>query len=124
MITINGIAFSSFAVAELPRARAFYEGVLGVKASTVFEFGEGKGWIEYELPGGTLALTNMWPASGSGSAGLAFEVADIDAAIAHAKQQAVKIACEPFDTPVCRGVSLIDPDGNSVMLHQRKAPSA
>jgi predicted enzyme related to lactoylglutathione lyase len=121
MINITAVAFSNFTVAELPRARAFYENVLGLKPTTVLEFGEGKGWIEYELPGGTLAITNMWPASGSGSAGVALEVADVDAAFTHAKQNGVRIAYEPFDSPVCRGVGLADPDGNSVMLHQRKA---
>jgi predicted enzyme related to lactoylglutathione lyase len=123
MIKITDVAFSNFTVADLPRARAFYEGVLGLKTASVFEFGEGKGWIEYELPCGTLAITNMWPAGGSGSAGIAFEVADFDAAIAHVKANNVRITFEPFDTPVCRGVGLADPDGNSVMLHQRKAKS-
>lgn len=121
MINVTEVAFSSFAVADLARARAFYETVLGLKPTTVFEFGEGKGWIEYELPGGTLAITNMWPAAGSGSAGVALEVADIDAAIAHVKANKVRIVFEPFETPVCRGVGLADADGNSVMLHQRKA---
>jgi predicted enzyme related to lactoylglutathione lyase len=121
MIKITDFGFSNFAVSDLPRARGFYEGVLGLKTAGVWEFGEGKGWIEYEYPGGTLAITNMWPSSGSGSAGVAFEVADIDAAFAHVKEKGAKVAYDPFDTPVCRGLGLADPDGNSVMLHQRKA---
>jgi predicted enzyme related to lactoylglutathione lyase len=123
MIKITDVAFTNFVVTDLPRARAFYEGVLGLKSGSAWEFDEGKGWVEYELPTGTLAITNMWPAQGSGSAGVAFEVADFDAAVADVKAKGARIIFDPFDTPVCRGVGLADPDGNRVMLHQRKPQS-
>ena len=50
----TNIAFTGIPVTDIKRARAFYEGVLGLKVSG--EFGEGV-WIEYEIGDDTLAIT-------------------------------------------------------------------
>lgn len=50
------IAFSVYPVTNMARARAFYEGVLGLTpAMTVGEPG-GMEWTEYDIHGATLAL--------------------------------------------------------------------
>jgi catechol 2,3-dioxygenase-like lactoylglutathione lyase family enzyme len=41
-------AFTGYPVTDMPRARAFYEGVLGLKPASTFEH-EGKHWIEYDI---------------------------------------------------------------------------
>lgn len=122
MLSIKEIAFTGYPVTDLARARAFYEGVLNLKPSQVWE-DSGKAWIEYDVGPNTIAITNMGPAwkpSSSGPA-IAFEVEDFDAAIQAVRAAGAKIVLEPADSPVCRLCVLLDPDGNSLALHKRNA---
>ena len=123
MIQITAIAFTGYPVTDMPRARAFYEQVLGLKSSAVFEH-EGRHWIEYDLGAATLAITNMsadkWKPSADGPC-VALEVADFDAAIAHLRAAGVTFQLEPMDSGVCRLAVVSDPDGNAVTIHQRYA---
>ena len=80
------IAFTGIPVTDIKRARAFYEGVLGLKVSR--EFGEGV-WIEYEIGPDTLAIGSVgdqWKPSEDGTS-VAIEVEDFDAAIKSLKQR-------------------------------------
>jgi len=118
-IQIKDIAFTGTPVTDMKRARAFYEGVLGLTVSKKFEQ-ETFCWIEYDIGPGknTLAIGNgvpEWKPSSQGTT-VSFEVADFDAAIAHLKANNIAIN-GPFDTPVCRTAILADPDGNSVGIH-------
>lgn len=122
-ITISDIAFTGTPVTDMNAARAFYEGVLGLKTSHVFEW-EGKSWIEYDIgpSKNTLAITDSapdWKPSGAGTVA-ALEVADFDAAIAHLKANNVTFLGDPFDTPVCRMAHIADPSGNTITLHHCK----
>jgi predicted enzyme related to lactoylglutathione lyase len=115
------IAVVAYPVTDMKRARAFYEGVLGLTREPVFDDLQAF-WVEYQIGTSTLALgchEAMKPSSDGPSAVL--EVDDFDAALTHLKQHEVKIKGEPFDTPVCRGVILLDPDGNALLIHKRKA---
>jgi predicted enzyme related to lactoylglutathione lyase len=113
MIT-KKIAFTAYPVTDMKRARAFYEGELGLKLSTKPH----DVWIEYDPPGGCFALTNTLKPSTSGGALIAFEVDDVDALTAHLRTRGVTVKSEPFSSPVCRMAVIADPDGNSVLLHQ------
>ncbi len=118
MIQITEIAFSAYPVTDLARARAFYEGVLGLKPAPL----NNPQWIEYELGPHTLGLgcAPSWnPNPDGGSVGL--EVEDFDAAIAHLREAGVKFRVEPFPTPVCRLAVILDPDGNSICIHKRNS---
>jgi len=54
---ITEIAFTGYAVTDMKRARAFYEGVLGLKKSRGFgEKPEEEQWVEYDIGPGCLAL--------------------------------------------------------------------
>jgi len=116
---INEIAFVGVPVTDIPRARAFYEGVLGFKPS-----GKTDGaWIEYEIGHGTFGIGNygeQWKSSEGGTM-VAFECDDLDATVERVKQSGAKIKMDIMDTPVCRFTIAADPDGNSVMLHKRKS---
>lgn len=122
MFTIKEIAYTGYPVTDMPRARAFYEGVLGLKPSTTFEH-EGRSWIEYDLGPHTLAVTNMsqeqWKPSPDGPV-VALEVEDFDAAVAALRRHGTRFLIEPMDTGVCRMAIFADPDGNSLALHRRK----
>jgi predicted enzyme related to lactoylglutathione lyase len=118
---ITAIAYTGYPVTDLARARNFYENVLGLKPATAWE-GEGKGWIEYELGDGCLAITNsseQWKASSEGAA-VVFEVTDMKAAVAALKAAGVKFKVEPMEFPPCHLAIVFDPDGNQVGFHQKK----
>jgi len=124
MITITAIAYTAYPVTDIARARVFYEEVLGLKPTETF--GEGsQQWIEYDVGGATIAISNMaadkWKPSPDGP-GLAFEVADFEAAMATLKAAGVRFYLEPTESPVGRLAAVSDPDGNSVLIHRRNAP--
>lgn len=118
------IAFTGYPVTDMKRAKAFYEGVLGLTKSR--DFGQKDGddqWAEYDIGAGCLALINNpgadWPPRPAGTAA-ALEVDDLDAFVAKLHEKNVKFVWEMQDTPVCRMVVVADPDGNWIVLHQRK----
>ncbi len=120
MITVTGFAFTAYPIVDVAKSRAFYEGLLGLKPAKIFEHGE-KVWIEYELGDATLAISNMseaWKPSGDGPS-LACEVTDLDGAVAELRAAKVEFVIEPLDTGVCRMAVVLDPAGNSLMIHRR-----
>lgn len=115
------IAFSSYPVTDIPRARAFYEGVLGLKPTYDKDLGPNGHWIEYDIGAGTLGIGRS-PAFKPSSDGclVSLEVEDFEAAVAAVRAANVPIRMGPFETPVCHMLLVSDPDGNSLMLHKRK----
>ncbi len=114
---MTSIAFTVYPVTDIARARRFYETDLGLTVARVFE----DAWVEYDLPGGCFAITTIAECgSPSASAGgsIAFEGDDVDALVAQLRAKGVPIKLEPFDTPVCRGAVVLDPEGNAVILHK------
>ena len=122
MIRIKEIAYVGYPVTDVPRARAFFEGLLNLKPSTQFDH-EGRSWIEYDIGAATLAISNMsagqWKPSADGPS-VALEVADFDGAIDALRGAKVPFAVEPMDSGVCRMAIVLDPDGNAITIHQRK----
>jgi predicted enzyme related to lactoylglutathione lyase len=122
MLKVTEFAFVGYAVTDMARARAFYEGALNLLPASVFQH-DGKSWVEYEVGPHTLAITNMsaeWEPSPNGG-GVALEVENFDEAIAALKEKGVKFYREPFASPVCRMALVADPDGNSICIHKRNA---
>ena len=123
-IRVLGFAFTGYPVTDMTRARAFYEDVLGLKTGMVWEEA-GRAWVEYDVGGHTLAINNsspQWQPSRDGPA-LALEVEDFDATVAALRQRGVRFTVEPLDVPTCRLAVILDPDGNSLAIHHRKAPA-
>lgn len=123
MIEIKEIAYTGYPVTDVPRARGFYEQVLGLKPTQQFEH-EGKHWIEYDIGAGTIAISNMsgeqWKPSANGPS-VALEVVNFDVAVNTLRVAGVVFATEPMDTGVCRMAIVLDPDGNALAVHQRGA---
>lgn len=119
---ITEIAFVGSPVTDIARARKFYEEVIGLKPSGEVE-ADAK-WIEYEVGNGTFGIGDygdQWrPAPGGGTMA-AFESDELDSLVARVKESGATIAMETMETPVCRFAIVLDPDGNSLMLHKRKA---
>jgi predicted enzyme related to lactoylglutathione lyase len=116
------IAFTCYPVTDLKRARQFYEGTLGLKEARVFG-DETKGMVEYDIGPGTLAIgagAPQWqPSAGGGCAAL--EVDDFDGMVSRLRANKCKFIIEPMETPGCHMACLSDPDGNSLIIHKRKA---
>lgn len=81
----------------------------------------GKWWIEYDVAGAALAISNFSPETWPRSSSVTLEVADLDGARADAKAEDVPIANEIIEFPGCRMFTVKDPDGNEINLHQKKA---
>jgi predicted enzyme related to lactoylglutathione lyase len=118
---VTEIAFSCYPVTDMARARAFYEGVLGLTLTMDTGASEKGHWIEYDIGAGTLAIGHApgWKPSSDGcSVGL--EVEDFDSAVASIRTASVGFKMPPFETPVCHMAMVLDPDGNVIIIHKRK----
>jgi predicted enzyme related to lactoylglutathione lyase len=119
---IKDIAFTVIPVSDLKVSRSFYEGVLGLTATSVYEK-DGMGMIEYEVGTATVAIgagAPFFKPTQQGGA-VAFEVEDFAEAIAQLKAAKVTLVMDGYETPVCHMAIFRDPDGNQLMVHQKKA---
>ncbi|MBI2511508.1 MAG: VOC family protein [Opitutae bacterium] len=126
MLKVTGIAFTIFNFKDVARTRAFYGQTLGLAQCAEMEFAPGKWWIEYDTGEGALALTNfeMPGLSAGASPGVALEIANFDEALAGLRAAGVALVWGPNEFPVCRSAAVVDPDGNAIYLHQRKAAAS
>ncbi len=120
-VRVKELAFVGYPVADMARAKRFYEGVFGLKPAMEFCEGETQ-WVEYELNGATLSLGKVpqWQPSPSGPM-MALEVEDFDHAVERIREENMPIHVEPFETPVCHMAVVGDTEGNTLFLHKRKA---
>jgi predicted enzyme related to lactoylglutathione lyase len=115
---IKEVAFVAIAVSDKERARKFYQETLELKPGMIAMEGA---WVEYDL-GATTIGVGCWPGwdpSRDGTS-VAFEVEDIDSAIATLKERGVTFDMEKTETPVCWMAQFRDPDGNKLLVHKRK----
>src|SRR5437588_10980099 len=112
MIT-NEIAFIAIAVSDKDRARKFYQETLELEPSSTQVDGA---WVEYDLGPTTIGVGchPAWKPSRDGTT-VAFEVDDIDAAIAKLKERGVTFDIEKTETPVCWVVQIGDMDVNMLV---------
>jgi len=115
---ISSIAFTSYPVRDMGRARRFYENALGLKLTHNFH----DEWVEYDIWDTTFAISNMDSDHQAGAKGalVAFETDDYDAFIQRLKDKGATFVHDTFETPVCRMAVVADPDGNHVVIHKRK----
>jgi predicted enzyme related to lactoylglutathione lyase len=118
-IQVKEFAFVFYPVTDVARARSFYEGLLGLKIGFQVEFSPGQWWVEYDVAGQALAISNAMP--GKPASALALEVVDLDAALAAVKSSGTTISQDLMEFKPCRMFIVQDPDGNEITLHQRKA---
>jgi predicted enzyme related to lactoylglutathione lyase len=117
---IKHIAFFAYPVSNIEKSRKFYEETLGLRLSLNFQ----DQWIEYDIDGGTLAITTMVKELKPGAPGgfIGLEVDDIDSEVTRLKSKGATLKLDTFDTPGCRIAVFADPDGNGINLHQMKPP--
>jgi predicted enzyme related to lactoylglutathione lyase len=117
-IQVKEIAFVFYPIKDLAASRKFYEELLGLKIGMQLEFAPGQWWIEYDIAGQALAMSNAIPTNPQSA--LALEVASLDATLAAVKAAGVTIVQDVFEFPPCRMCQIKDPNGNEITLHQRK----
>jgi|SRR5215831_1981497 len=116
---IKNIGFVGIPITDVARARKFYEDVLRLQVSEEMMGGK---WIEYTVGDNTLAIANVgeeWKPSDRGTAA-ALEVENFEEAISTLRNQGVRFAAEPFETPCCHMAVVQDPDGNKLIIHKLK----
>jgi catechol 2,3-dioxygenase-like lactoylglutathione lyase family enzyme len=114
---IRGTDFVMYQVSDLARAAAFYRETLGLPQETYSE--EWK-WAEFNCGNVTLALNSgvQLPEVIAGGR-IALAVDDVFAVAAELKAKGVRFVIEPTDYTVCHAAAVLDPDGNTIVLHRR-----
>lgn len=118
---ITGLDFIWLPVENLDRARAFYQDTLGFAPAQL----GGDGWAEYDLGEGPAVMLvqpsegNPLVAAGS-AASVGLAVKDFGG-VTEAFRAQDKLMMDPFETDGCHGGPSVDSEGNSLVLHQRKA---
>ena len=123
---VTGVDFVSIPTTDLERAMAFYEDVLGLPRSVVWERpGEEPFGAEYETGTVTLALlacARLGIEFQPNKAPIALRVDDVAATRAELEARGVAFKGETIDSGVCHQAFFEDPDGNVLDLHHRYAP--
>ncbi len=118
---LRKVAFTSYPVKNVARARKFYEETPGLKPGLAGNRGD-IWWVEYDLPGGgRFASSNATQDAPSATAGgtVAFEVDDdLTRFIDDLKAKNVEFKSDIIHGPRCRMAVCLDPNGNSILLHQ------
>jgi predicted enzyme related to lactoylglutathione lyase len=119
---ITGVDFATVFVKDYPAAVEFYGGTLGLEHSA--DYGK--------IPGGEFETGNLTlQVLDAASVGrefkpnthpIAFHVADVEATRAELEAKGVGFLADTMDSGVCHMVPFSDPDGNTLMLHNRYAP--
>ena len=114
---IRGTDFVLYQVSNLAKAAKFYRETLGLPQEM---FSEEWQWAEFNCGNITLSLRGgmKLPKKVPG-ARVAFAVKDVRAACAELERKGVRILKKPANYSVCWAMEIADPDGNTVILHQR-----
>jgi catechol 2,3-dioxygenase-like lactoylglutathione lyase family enzyme len=124
---VTGVDYVGIPSNDLEKARDFYENVLGLEPSSVWQRpGEDAVGAEFETGTVTIALINC-PGLNipfqANPAPLALHVEDVAAARAELESRGVTFA-DDIDSGVCHMANFRDPDGNALMLHHNYARTA
>jgi predicted enzyme related to lactoylglutathione lyase len=125
---VTGVDFVSLPTRDLTAAMDFYENVLGLRRSSVWQRpGEEALGAEFETGTVTIALIasdRMGIPFQPNKVPIALRVDDVEAARAQLESQGITFKGETIDSGVCHQALFEDPDGNMLDLHHRYAPRA
>jgi catechol 2,3-dioxygenase-like lactoylglutathione lyase family enzyme len=122
VIEVERVDYVRVPVTDMAEANHFYGEVLGLRRNPNSPDDD---WVEYEV--GNLTLAVMTPHTHDDEfvplppATIALRVRDVAAARAQLESAGLEVA-EMWDSGRCRGVGVIDPAGNRILLHHRYAP--
>jgi len=119
---VTGVDFVTVFVKDFPAATEFYGTTLGLPCSARYEHIPG---AEYETDNLTLQLVDAASIGREfepSSHPIALHVDDVAAARAQLESQGFSFHADTMDSGVCHMAFFSDPDGNSLMFHNRYAP--
>jgi len=124
-IPVRGIDFVMYCARDVGKTRSWYQALFGLTKGGEWT----KFWSEFAtqpvalcLNGPNRSRNDKW--TWSGPAAVALAVDDIHAAAEACRRRRVKILKGPVETRVCWMLFVADPDGNRLVLHQRKDGTA
>ena len=123
---VKKLLHTRYRVTDLEKTVAFYRDVLGLQEVRRHTSGRGSQLVFFKAPGSEEEIEICkFDESGPVVVGpdlthLAFEVDNIDAAIAKLKESGVTFNMEKTETPVCWMAQFRDPGGNKLVVHKRK----
>jgi len=112
---IKGIDFILYNVSDYKRAVDFYRDILGLKLIEEY----GGYWGEFSV-GTTTLVISAGNSVSNGRAVVALALDDLKKSIEYLKTKKIRISKEPHETGVCFMATILDPDGNEIILHQKK----
>jgi predicted enzyme related to lactoylglutathione lyase len=125
---VTGVDFVSVPTRDLAAAMDFYENVLGLPRSSVWQQrGDEPVGAEFETGTVTIALVaaeRLGVEFQPHKVPIALHVDDVAAARAELESRGVSFKGETIDSGVCHQAIFEDPDGNVLDLHHRYAPRA
>jgi catechol 2,3-dioxygenase-like lactoylglutathione lyase family enzyme len=125
---VTGVDFVSVPTKDLAAAREFYENVLGLEPSKLWQRpGQEPLGAEFETGTVTIALIACEQVGiefQPNKVPIALQVDDVEAARVELESRGVTFQGDTIDSGVCHQAIFQDPDGNSLDLHHRYAPRA
>lgn len=109
---IKAIDYVSYMVKDMKKSLDFYQNTLGLKLDS-----SGEGWAEFLV--NDFAVVLVESGSGKTGAGMAIAVDDVQKSLNELKKKGVTVEGKAWETPVCHGSTIKDPDGNPIYLHKR-----
>jgi predicted enzyme related to lactoylglutathione lyase len=114
-MNITGIDLTAYLVRDPDRAVAFYRDVLGMTPTAIDDQGRG---AEFTLPDGS--TFGVWKPDDAATGGaIMFAVEDARAAVEHYRARGLGLS-DVMESPVCFMAFGADPEGNAIIIHQRK----
>lgn len=114
-MNITGIDLTAYLVRDPEKAIAFYRDVMGMTPTAIDDQGRG---AEFTLPDGS--TFGVWkPDDGASGGAIMFAVEDARAAVEHYRKRGLQLS-DVMESPVCFMAFGADPEGNSIIVHQRK----
>ncbi len=113
---IKGMDIAAYLVRDPQAAIAFYRDVLGIQPTEIDEQGRG---AEFTLADGS--TFGVWkPDDGATGGAVMFAADDAKAAVEHYRGRGLELS-DIMESPVCFMSFGQDPEGNAIIIHQRKS---
>jgi catechol 2,3-dioxygenase-like lactoylglutathione lyase family enzyme len=114
-VKITGIDLTAYLVRDPEKATAFYRDVLGMTPTEIDEEGRG---AEFTFEDGS--TFGVWkPEDGETGGAIMFKVADAHAAVPYYRAKGLALS-DVVESSVCLMAFGQDPEGNAIIIHQRK----
>ncbi len=110
---VRGIDFTVYLVSDMERSVEFYTDLIGKEPDSNWD----NTYVEWVINDAAFGLYKAGANPGGGQ--VAFNVENLAESLAELQAKGIKVVQDMEETPVCRMAAIADPDGNSVILHEK-----